>query len=60
MKTDKSETIRSFLAIELDEEAIKELQKLDAPNLEIIHNDILKTDISVEEDMMSVVESEDR
>lgn len=34
------------IAIELDEEAIKELQKLDAPNLTIIHKDILKTDFS--------------
>ena len=37
---------KKVIAIELDEEAIKELQKLEAPNLEIIHNDILKTDIS--------------
>lgn len=34
------------IAVELDEEAIKELEKLGADNLEIIHNDILKTDIS--------------
>lgn len=34
------------IAVELDEEAIKELEKLGAENLEIIHNDILKTDIS--------------
>ena len=34
------------IAIELDEEAVKELNKLDAPNLEIIHKDILKTDLS--------------
>ncbi len=34
------------IAIELDEEAVKELKKLDAPNLEIIHKDILKTDLS--------------
>lgn len=34
------------IAIELDEEAIKELEKLNAPNLEIIHKDILKTDLS--------------
>ncbi len=33
-------------AIELDEEAIEELQKIDAHNLEIIHQDVLKTDIS--------------
>ncbi len=37
---------KKVIAIELDEEAIKELEKLNAPNLEIIHNDILKTDIS--------------
>ena len=34
------------IAVELDEEAIKELEKLNAENLEIIHKDILKTDIS--------------
>ena len=37
---------KKVIAVELDEEAIKELEKLNAPNLEIIHNDILKTDIS--------------
>ena len=37
---------KKVIAIELDEEAIAELQKLDADNLEIIHSDILKTDIS--------------
>lgn len=37
---------KKVIAIELDEEAVKELQKLDAPNLEIIHKDILKTDFS--------------
>lgn len=37
---------KKVIAVELDEEAIKELRKLDAPNLEIIHNDILKTDLS--------------
>lgn len=37
---------KKVIAIELDEEAIKELQKLECDNLEIIHNDILKTDIS--------------
>ena len=35
-----------MIAIELDEEAIKELEKLNAPNLTIIHKDILKTDLS--------------
>lgn len=37
---------KKVIAVELDEEAIKELEKLEADNLEIIHNDILKTDIS--------------
>ncbi len=37
---------KKVIAIELDEEAIAELKKLDAPNLEIIHNDVLKTDLS--------------
>ncbi len=37
---------KKVIAVELDEEAVKELQKLNAPNLEIIHRDILKTDLS--------------
>ena len=37
---------KKVIVIELDEEAITELKKLDAPNLEIIHADILKTDLS--------------
>ena len=37
---------QKVIAVELDEEAIKELEKLECDNLEIIHNDILKTDIS--------------
>lgn len=37
---------KKVIVIELDEEAVAELKKLDAPNLEIIHNDILKTDLS--------------
>ena len=37
---------KKVIAIELDEEAIKELKKLEAANLTIIHNDILKTDLS--------------
>ena len=37
---------KKVIAVELDEEAIKELQKLNADNLEIIHADILKTDLS--------------
>ncbi len=37
---------KKVIAIELDEEAIVELKKLNAPNLEIIHKDVLKTDLS--------------
>lgn len=37
---------KKVIAIELDEDAIKELEKLNAPNLTIIHKDILKTDLS--------------
>lgn len=37
---------KKVIAVELDEEAIKELKKLECNNLELIHNDILKTDIS--------------
>lgn len=37
---------KQVIAIELDEEAIKELEKLNAQNLTIIHADILKTDLS--------------
>ena len=37
---------KKVIAIELDEDAIKELKKIDAKNLEIIHKDILKTNIS--------------
>ena len=37
---------KEVIAIELDEDAVKELKKLDAPNLKIIHNDILKQDLS--------------
>lgn len=37
---------KKVIAVELDEEAIKELKKLNASNLEIIHKDILKTDLS--------------
>lgn len=37
---------KKVIAIELDEDAIKELKKLNAPNLEIIHQDILKTYLS--------------
>ena len=34
------------IAVELDEDAVKEIQKLQADNLEVIHQDILKTDLS--------------
>lgn len=37
---------KHVIAIELDADAVKELKKLDASNLTVIHNDILKTDIS--------------
>ena len=37
---------KKVIAVELDEEAINELKKLECDNLELIHNDILKTDIS--------------
>lgn len=37
---------KKVIAIELDEEAVKELEKLNAPNLTVIHKDILKTDLS--------------
>ena len=47
---------KKVIAVELDEEAIKVLEKLDCDNLEIIHNDILKTDISaLTEDNVKVV-----
>lgn len=37
---------KKVIAVELDEEAVKELEKLECGNLKIIHDDILKTDIS--------------
>ena len=37
---------KKVIAIELDEESIKELKKIECDNLEIVHNDILKTDLS--------------
>ncbi len=47
---------KKVIAVELDEEAIKELEKLECDNLEIIHNDILKTDISaLSEESVKVV-----
>ena len=47
---------KKVIAVELDEEAIKELNKLEADNLEIIHADILKTNLSeLCEDKLKVV-----
>lgn len=47
---------KKVIAVELDEEAINELKKLECNNLEIIHADILKTDISsLCEEKMKVV-----
>lgn len=37
---------KKVIAIELDEDAIKELEKIPCDNLQIIHRDILKTDLS--------------
>ncbi len=37
---------KKVIAVELDEEAVNELKKLKADNLQIIHRDILKTDLS--------------
>jgi 16S rRNA (adenine1518-N6/adenine1519-N6)-dimethyltransferase len=37
---------KEVIAIELDEDAVRELEKLDAPNLRIVHADILKTNFS--------------
>ena len=37
---------KHVIAIELDEDAIKELKKIKCDNLEIVHQDILKTDLS--------------
>ena len=40
------ENAKRVIAIELDEDAIKELKKIPCDNLEILHQDILKTDLS--------------
>ncbi len=37
---------KKVIAVELDGDAVKILEKLDAENLQIIHKDILKTDLS--------------
>ncbi len=37
---------KKVIAIELDEDMIEQVKKIHADNLEIVHNDILKTDLS--------------
>lgn len=37
---------KKVYAVELDEDMVNEISKIDADNLEILHNDILKTDLS--------------
>lgn len=37
---------KKVIAVELDEDAIKEIKKISCDNLEIVHKDILKTDLS--------------
>lgn len=37
---------KKVIAIELDEDAVEKLQKIECDNLQIIHQDILKTDLS--------------
>lgn len=37
---------KKVYAVELDEDMVNEVSKIDADNIEIIHNDILKTDLS--------------
>lgn len=37
---------QKVIAIELDEDAIKELKKIDCDNLQIVHQDILKTNLN--------------
>ncbi len=37
---------KKVYAVELDEDMVNELSKINADNLEIVHNDILKTDLS--------------
>lgn len=38
---------KKVIAVELDEDAVKELKKIKCDNLEIIHQDILKTDLGM-------------
>ena len=37
---------KKVIAVELDEDMVREIKKINAPNLQIIHADILKTDLS--------------
>ena len=37
---------KKVYAVELDEDMVHELSKINADNLEIVHNDVLKTDLS--------------
>ena len=46
---------KKVYAIELDEDMVKEISKISADNLEIIHQDILKTDISQFGDNIKIV-----
>ena len=47
---------KKVYAVEIDEEAVSVLQKIDAPNLEIIHNDILKTQLKdFEEEKFKII-----
>lgn len=46
---------KKVIAVELDEDAIFELNKINADNLEIIHQDILKTDLSGFDSNLKVV-----
>lgn len=46
---------KKVYAVELDEDMVNQLNKIDADNLEIIHQDILKTDLSQFGDNIKVV-----
>lgn len=46
---------KKVYAVELDEDMVKEISKIPANNLEIIHQDILKTDLSEFGDNITVV-----
>ncbi len=44
------ESAKKVYAVEIDEDAISVLKKIDAPNLTLVHNDILKTNLKDLED----------